>query len=370
MPAKSFLPAWLRRNAAKADLPASPPVVVDEPVVRAPTEQVAAPAAEQHVQAEATPASELLVAPADEETAAAEAPLVIKPGSVPIDSTKHFGDTTRSLVSTAPQLVALLGERVTGAAALRDIGRERHENQDHCFAQWTSFPNEDSVAPFGLFVVADGMGGHEGGAEASRLAVQMVVQTVTEELWLALVQGKRPPVQPVLQGAVQAANGAIYQAAQTAGNDMGTTCTAAVLVDRTLVIAHVGDSRALVVAGGQAKILTTDHSAIGRLIAIGALTVEEAREHPLRNQLYRTVGQQPEVQVDVVTHELRDESHLILCSDGLWGMIPQDEVVDIVIEAPTPAMAARHLVARANLLGGHDNISAVVVSLPISEGAA
>ncbi len=343
MTVKDRVKAWLRRGDE---------IAVTAPAPLPPT--VAEPAAEVAV-AEAAPAP--AVAPPS-------APTEMLPNN---DSTRNFGDTTRSLASSAPQLMALLGERMTGAAALRDIGRERSENQDHCFALWSSFPTDTQAQPSGLFVVADGMGGHEGGAEASRLAVQTVVQTVLAELFEPLAAGEQPLPQPIMQSAVQGANAAVYSAAQAAGNDMGTTCTAAVLLGRDLIISHVGDSRAVLVGGGQGKVLTNDHSAVGRLIAIGALTADEAREHPLRNQLYRTVGQHPDVQVDVVTYHLRDESHLVLCSDGLWGLVPQEELVDIVTESPSPSHAARQLIARANLLGGHDNISAVVVALPAAE---
>lgn len=285
------------------------------------------------------------------------------------DATRSFGDTTRSLATTAPQLAAMLNERVLAAAALRDIGRERHENQDHCYAQILTLPTDERTVTIGLFAVADGMGGHHDGGYASRLAITTVVRTILDEFIDPILDGKQLAPQPVAQAAVQAANAAVFAAGQTAGSDMGTTCTVALLYDHEIVVAHVGDSRALLIGGG-VKQLTTDHTAVGRLIAIGALTPEEAHDHPLRNQLYRSVGQQADVPVDVTTTPLHGETHLVLCSDGLWGLVPDAEIADIVIEAPTPQLAARHLIARANLLGGHDNISAVVVTLPAAEGAA
>lgn len=284
------------------------------------------------------------------------------------DTTHRFGDTTRALADTAPQLAALLGARVLQAAASRDIGRERHENQDHCFAQTFVFPTDEGTLPLGVFVVADGMGGHHDGGYASRLALSTTVRCILNEFINPWLEGDRRAPQPIMQAAVQSANAAVRQAAQAAGNDMGTTCTATLLYGNELITAHVGDSRALLIGGG-IKQITTDHSAVGRLIAIGALTSEEAREHPLRNQLYRSIGQQADVAVDVITTQLAGETHLLLCSDGLWGLVPEDEIVDIVTEAPTPHIAARHLIARANLLGGHDNISAVVVALPAGDAA-
>ena len=297
--------------------------------------------------------------PAPLPVAAPEAELLL----LDTDETRHFGDTTRSLASSVPQLATLLGERVLSAAALRDIGRERQENQDHCCAQIFTFPSDHNDLTQGLFIVADGMGGHHDGGYASKLALTTVMQAVLAEFMQPLLGGERRAPQPVMQAAVQAANAAVYEAGQAAGNDMGTTCTAVLLDGQQLITAHVGDTRALLIGGG-VKQITTDHSAVGRLIAIGALTPEEAADHPLRSHLYRSVGQHPEVTVDVTTTTLHDESHLVVCSDGLWGLVPEAEIVDIVTEAPTAQLAARHLIARANLLGGHDNISAVVVTLP------
>lgn len=278
-------------------------------------------------------------------------------------ATHAFGDTTRSLATTAPQLAAILSERVLAASALRDVGRERHENQDHCFAQILTLPTDQHDLSLGLFVVADGMGGHHDGGQASKLALTTAVRTILSEFMEPLLSDTIPAPQPILQTAVQAANNAVYEAGQVVGSDMGTTCTAALLYDQTVVVAHVGDSRALLIGGG-VKQLTTDHTAVGRLIAIGALTLEEAHDHPLRSQLYRSIGQQADVTVDVTTTTLKGETHLVLCSDGLWGLVPETEIADIVTEAPTPELAARQLIARANLLGGHDNISVVVVTLP------
>ncbi|HEY0601432.1 MAG TPA: protein phosphatase 2C domain-containing protein [Herpetosiphonaceae bacterium] len=329
-----------RPNTASAPIAAPVESAIDQPVVAVVEEPAVA------------------VAEAEPE-AVEEAPAI----AAEPDETRRFGDTTRSLASAAPLLTVLQGERVLSAAALRDIGRERQENQDHCYAQILSFPSDHSDLALGLFVVADGMGGHHDGGYASKLALTTVVQSVLAEFVSPLLNGERRAPQPVMQAAVQAANAAVYAAGQEVGSDMGTTCTAVLLDGQQLITAHVGDSRALLIGGG-VKQLTTDHTAVGRLIAIGALTPEEAQDHPLRSHLYRSIGQTADVAVDVVTTTIHDESHLLLCSDGLWGLVGDAEIADIVTEAPTAHVAARHLIARANLLGGHDNISAVVVTLP------
>lgn len=341
------MPAWREMlSRFRKDAPQSNPDIaaaLDAPVIAEPVTAVVA--------AETLPA-ELSATESDPQPVTAEAA-----------ETRHFGDTTRSLASSVPQLAALLGERVLSAAALRDIGRERQENQDHCCAQIFTLPGDHSDLTLGLFVVADGMGGHHDGGYASKLALTTVVQSVLAEFVLPLLSGERRAPQPIMQAAMQVANAAVFAAGQAAENDMGTTCTAVLLDGQQLITAHVGDTRALLIGGG-VKQLTTDHSAVGRLIAIGALTPEEAREHPLRSHLYRSIGQNADVTVDVTTTLLHDEQYLVLCSDGLWGLVSEAEIADIVTEAPTAQVAARHLIAQANLLGGHDNISAVVVTLP------
>lgn len=312
-----------------------------------------------------TAVNTLVASPDDDEHDTEPLPPLPPTGSY---ETHRFGDTTRALDAVAPLIVALQHERVQGAAALRDLGRERRENQDHCFAQMLSFPTDQGDLTLGIFVVADGMGGHHDGGYASKLALTTTVRCILTEFVAPLLAGERSTPQPIMQAALQAANTAVYEAGQAAGSDMGTTCTATLWYGGELITAHVGDSRALLIGSG-VNVLTTDHTAVGRLIAIGAMTPEEAHDHPLRNQLYRSIGQQADVPVDVVTTPLHDERYLVLCSDGLWGLVANQEIAEIVMEAPTPQAAARHLIARANLLGGHDNISAVVAALPTGGNA-
>jgi serine/threonine protein phosphatase PrpC len=148
---------------------------------------------------------------------------------------------------------------------------------------------------------------------------------------------------------------------------MGTTCTAALLVGNGLYLAHVGDSRAYLLQPGGPRLLTADHSTVGRLIQLGQLDPSEAREHPLRNQLYRTIGQQPQVMVDFIYQPVGQSSHLLLCSDGLWGLVDEAQMAQAILRSPWPQDACEELIALANLAGGDDNISAVVVALPLTE---
>jgi PPM family protein phosphatase len=275
-------------------------------------------------------------------------------------------DGTRPLTAAdMPALVALRSRRGLSAAAQRDIGRVRSINQDSVFAFITTLPRETSDVTLGLFIVADGMGGHDGGEVASRLAVTTVSRHVLSELVLpALDDNVTEALQPLIIAAVQDANRAIWEHAQAVGSDMGTTCTVALLLGQALYIGHVGDSRAYLATPTGMKVITNDHSAVGRLIQVGQLDPSEARDHPLRSQLYRTIGQHPEVLVDFVYQPLGDATHLLLCSDGLWGMVDDEVLLDVLEHAFWPQDACRELIARANLAGGDDNISAVVVTLP------
>jgi serine/threonine protein phosphatase PrpC len=320
-----------------------------------------APLPEEDAPKDDAPATPLDAAsPAAAETAA-------KPTTVdmaPDDEVEEDG--TRPLTEAdMPALVALRSRRGLSAAAQRDIGRVRSINQDSVFAFLTTLPREASDVTLGLFIVADGMGGHDGGEVASRLAVTTVARTVLSELVLpALDDNVTEALQPLIIAAVQDANRAIWEHAQALGSDMGTTCTVALLLGQALYIGHVGDSRAYLATPTGMKAITNDHSAVGRLIQVGQLDPSEARDHPLRSQLYRTIGQHPDVLVDFVYQPLGDATHLLLCSDGLWGMVEDDVLLDVLDHSLWPQDACRELIARANLAGGDDNISAVVVTLP------
>jgi serine/threonine protein phosphatase PrpC len=275
------------------------------------------------------------------------------------------GGTRPLTASDTPMLAALHSHRGLAVAAQRDIGRVRSINQDSIFAMTTTLPRESGDVWMGLFIVADGMGGHHGGEVASRLAISTVAHYVLAELVVpALADGTTEALQPLIVAAVQDANRAIWEHAQTVGSDMGTTCTVALLLGRALYLGHVGDSRAYLAMPNGLKQITNDHSTVGRLIQVGQLDPAEAREHPLRSQLYRTVGQQPEVIVDFTYQQVGDATHLLIGSDGLWGMLDDEIMFDAITHSIWPQDACSELIARANLAGGEDNISAIVVSLP------
>jgi len=306
---------------------------------------------------------------AADEAAAADAaadssdsmPRVVLPSSIEEDSTRPL------TAADTPALVALRSRQGFAAAGLRDIGRVRSVNQDSLYVLTTSLPRESSDVTIGLFVVADGMGGHAGGEVASRLAISTIARYVLAELVIpALTDGGTEALQPLIIAAVQEANRAIWEHAQAIGSDMGTTCTVVLLLGQALYMGHVGDSRAYLVTPTGMRLISNDHSTVGRLIQLGQLDPAEAREHPLRSQLYRTVGQHPEVLVDFIYQPIGDATHLLICSDGLWSMLDEEILLDVLEHTLWPQDACRELIARANLAGGEDNITALVVTLPTS----
>lgn len=265
-----------------------------------------------------------------------------------------------------PEVVSVptASERGLAFAAQRDVGRVRSINQDSVFGMLSTVPRAAGDVPMGLFVVADGMGGHEGGEIASHLAISSVARVILADLLVpALEEAMTEPLQSLMTGALQEANRTIWHHAQSVGSDMGTTCTAVVLLGHTVYIGHVGDSRAYLVTPSGLHQLTTDHSAVGRLIELGQIDASEAREHPMRSHLYRTVGQTAQITVDYDYVQLSDATHLLLCSDGLWSMLEEADMLAAIRETVWPTDTCHRLIELANAAGGEDNISAVVVSL-------
>ena len=205
-----------------------------------------------------------------------------------------------------------------------------------------------------LFIVADGMGGHAAGEVASEIAVD----TVSNAYYM---DDNEEVIPPLLQ-AIKRANLAIHQRAaeNLLRSGMGTTCVAAVLRGNMAYIANVGDSRGYLVRGGQARQITQDHSWVAEQVRAGLLTEEQARTHAQRNVITRCLGTQPDVDVDVFIEPLQENDCIVLCTDGLSGLISDEEVMRIVNQS-VPQESVYHLVERANENGGPDNITAIVV---------
>jgi serine/threonine protein phosphatase PrpC len=230
-----------------------------------------------------------------------------------------------------------------------DTGRQRRANEDSYFVR----------AP--LFVVADGMGGAQAGEVASRLAAEAFAR--------GLPDAGTPEER--LEARVREANSRIHEVSQedSALAGMGTTLTAAYLDGDELALAHVGDSRAYLLRDGELTRLTRDHTLVEELVRRGELTEDEAAEHPQRSIITRALGPEDEVEVDLRTHPVRAGDVLLLCSDGLTGMISEAEVAGILQGASSLAAAARSLVAAANDAGGRDNITVVLFRIEDADRA-
>ena len=227
-----------------------------------------------------------------------------------------------------------------------DQGLVRKENED-------AFCIEKDV---GLLAIADGMGGHASGEVASKMAIEILRESVKKE---------GEPLPDRLSSGVKLANRAIYEAAQSQSqlNGMGTTLTALQLNGNRLSIVHVGDSRAYLIRGGVIEQITDDHTIVSEQVARGMLTREEAARSGMRNILSRALGIAPEVDMDMEEITVSEGDRLVLCSDGLSELISDDEILSEVRSNRRPDLACNELVNLANQRGGNDNITVIVVHL-------
>ncbi len=246
-----------------------------------------------------------------------------------------------------------------------DVGMVRGNNQDSMFGMVISSASTDAMPDIGMFVVADGMGGHQEGERASAITVRTVSKVVLRDLvGTVLDQRMGDPNQPsvieILREAVRAANRAVSEEIP----EGGTTVTALVSVGELAYIAHVGDSRCYLVTDDGMEQVTRDHSLVQRLIELDQLTPEEAAEHPQRNVLYRAIGQSETLDVDVITRRLPPGGQVLLCSDGLWNMVPEPLLFEIIRKHDDPQTACNELVQIANERGGPDNVTMIIIRVP------
>jgi len=228
------------------------------------------------------------------------------------------------------------------SAGVSDPGRRRRRNED------------SYVCEPPLFAIADGMGGAQAGEVASRLAAAVLREANGDELSEAR-----------LVELIQEANRRVFQRSSedAATSGMGTTMTVALVRDESIVVAHVGDSRAYRVRAGELEQLTEDHSLVGELLRSGRLSAEEAETHPQRSVITRAIGTEPDVDVDTFTIPGQPGDLFLLCSDGLTDMVPDREIFSVLDASDDLDAAARALVAAANAGGGEDNITVVLFQI-------
>ncbi len=240
-------------------------------------------------------------------------------------------------------------------AQLTDVGRKRPHNEDN-MAYVIPKDSQVMAKKGALFIVADGMGGHAAGEVASEIAVDTVST--------AYYQDENDEIPLSLMNAIKRANALIHQRAaeNMMRSGMGTTCVAAVVHSGVAYIANVGDSRAYMVRNGHSKQVSQDHSWVEEQVRAGLLTKDQARSHAQRNVITRALGTQAEVDVDVFTEVLEDGDTFVLCSDGLSGLVGEDDL-RAIINQYLPQESVYHLVERANENGGPDNITAIVIHI-------
>lgn len=239
--------------------------------------------------------------------------------------------------------------------ARTDLGLVRDNNEDK-FEVFEPEEPEMLAIKGALYAVADGMGGHASGQIASELALKTIVKSYYGDT--------NDDVSESLKTAFQRANTYIYDTSQLIieRNGMGTTCTAFVLRNDTMFMAHVGDSRLYRIRNGQITQVSEDHSWVAEQVKRGSLTKEEAEMSPFRNVITRSLGSVPDVEVDTLSEPIRKDDILILCSDGLSGYTRDDEILDIA-SSRSPSVAALKLVDRACSNGGGDNVTVVIAAL-------
>jgi serine/threonine protein phosphatase PrpC len=274
-------------------------------------------------------------------------------------------------VPAEPDLVTPVSTEISRPPGLwvgyaSDVGQVRDHNEDTAIIYQAVQLGDDASDMFGFFIVADGMGGHEAGEVASSLAARLVSRHILERIYLSYLSNKMsdasmaPPTE-ILRTAVQNANDQVHEQVPGAG----TTLTCALVLGRRAFIAHVGDSRAYLLAHYDMHQLTHDHSYVGRLMELGELSPEEAAVHPQRHVLYRAIGQGDGLDIDTYHQPLPPGSRLLLCTDGLSGTVPEKEIGRIVASAVTPQAACDQLLKAAGDAGGPDNITAVLIETPL-----
>jgi len=247
----------------------------------------------------------------------------------------------------------------------QSAGRQRDHNEDALFTLTTTLSSEYGNVPLGLYIVADGMGGHQHGEIASGIAIRTLASVVVRKLVASLLSlNPSPPEQSLLeimQEGVQESHRLITR--QVPGG--GTTLTAVLILGNQMTLAHVGDSRAYAIGpNGSMEVLTRDHTLVKRLVEIGRITSDEAAIHPQKNVLYRALGLGEPFDPDLNTMQLPESGYILLCSDGLWGVISDETIHQIVMTSPNPEQACKRMIDAANEAGGPDNITAILVKLP------
>ncbi len=251
------------------------------------------------------------------------------------------------------------------ACSAISVGKERDHNEDSLYAFNAVLAGEGGNINFGVYIIADGLGGHAQGDIASQAAVRAMSSHIMDKYYdsfFGIVPGTPDEsLQEVLEEGVAKAHRVVEQRAP----EGGTTLTAVLIIGHRMSIAHVGDSRAYIIhPDGRMDKQTRDHSWVEKLIEIGQLSPEEAETHPKKHDLYRALAPEVSGEPDISSATISQKGHLLLCSDGLWNVVPEADIARLVTGAPNLQIACAKLVEAANAAGGPDNISVILVQLP------
>ena len=279
------------------------------------------------------------------------------------------------MATTAPlsdqQVVSIIGSQNVKyemkqlvASVGQSIGKQREHNEDSVLALTATISGSAESIPFGFYIVADGMGGHQFGEVASNAAVRIMGGNIMKKFHSYLFNLPTQALQDSLQELMETSITEAHQYVQREAPGSGTTVTAALVLGQQVTIAHVGDSRAYsVYPDGRVDPITRDHSLVKRLEELGHLSKDEAATFPHRNVLIRALGQGEALEADIFTVPFPQSGYLMICSDGLWGVIDEKEIYRAIVEAPNLHRACQNMVEAANAAGGPDNITVILAQM-------
>ena len=264
-------------------------------------------------------------------------------------------DSTKKMSIYPKQLIAGTGQ---------SIGLHRDHNEDALFSLTCELADGKIQQEFGLFIIADGMGGHRNGEIASSVACRVISRFIIQKFIDVSTSDDFDLSEEDWKGHLDQAIAEAQQAVLKHAPGGGTTATAAIWSGDKVIVAQVGDSRAyFVLPDGRLEKITTDHSLVQRLVDLNEITESEADVHPQKNVLLRAIGQPDPLKADVNKIPIPVGAKLMLCSDGLWGVVDEAAIAKTVLQIDDPVAACGQLVAAANARGGPDNISVIIAGL-------
>jgi protein phosphatase len=296
--------------------------------------------------------------------------LIAEPGLPDILRELRTGAITDA-AALAERLDSLIAERTQPAPLWVRIGAASHAgmvrdvDEDSLLALDLRMVQNSRGRSWGLFIVADGMGGHDAGEVASGLAIRGAAEVILSAYLAPTIESdaqyEEARLKEIVRKAILQANEYVIREAQARSNDMGTTITMALVAGDRAVIGNIGDSRTYIYRDGALRRITNDHSLVMRLVDIGQITEEEIYTHPQRNAVLRSLGDKPELEVDLFSERLRSGDALLLCCDGQWEMTRNPQMAEIIAQHDDPQAACDALIDAANAAGGEDNITSVLV---------